>query len=76
MYVWINSYHYCTIGTSARPNLAPTCFATAVRTFALGDIPKENTFHISSSKWWRQTVWFHVHVCRYRRSSGHLRLYL
>ena len=35
MYDWINSSHCCTIGTSARPNLAPTCFTTAVRTFAL-----------------------------------------
>ena len=35
MYVWINSSHCCTIGTSARPNLAPTRFTTVVRTFAL-----------------------------------------
>jgi len=35
MYVWMNSSHCCMIGTSARPNLAPTRFATAVWTFAL-----------------------------------------
>jgi len=35
MYAWINSSHCCTIGTSARPNLAPTRFTTSVRTFAL-----------------------------------------
>jgi len=35
MYVWINSCHCWTIGTSARPNLAPTRFTTAVRTLAL-----------------------------------------
>jgi len=35
MHDWINSSHCSTIGTSARPNLAPTRFTTAVRTFAL-----------------------------------------
>ena len=35
MYVWINSSNCCTIGTNARPNLAPKRFTTAVRTFAL-----------------------------------------
>jgi len=32
---WANSSHCCTIGTSARPNLAPIRFTTAVQTFAL-----------------------------------------
>jgi len=50
MYVWINSSHCCTIGTSARPNLAPTRFTTVVRTFALWWHSKKNTFHISSPK--------------------------
>jgi len=54
MYVWINSSHCCTIGTSARPNLAATRFTTAVRTFALWWHSKGT--HISSPKRRRRTV--------------------
>ena len=55
MYVWINSSHCCTIGTSAKPNLAPTRFTTC-ELLHFGDIPKEKTFHISSPKRRRRTV--------------------
>ena len=45
-------------GKSATPNLAPTRFTTAVRTLRFGNIPSEDTFHISLPKRRRRTVAF------------------
>ena len=58
-------------GKSATPNLAPTRFTTAVRTLRFGNIPSEDTFHISLPKRRRRTVAFRAPaiVCEHAKSA-------